>query len=229
MKVFLSLLLCAFTLSLKAQELTSTKGEREFSGRISHINTDASLVRFYLEFENQKYLNKKDQLDFWDTGNPRYRCRGYIVGRAPNYILVKVPEFRVCQKYVNMALGRYILFESQDLGNNILMGKEVYQILIKKQLALGGKLKRHEEELHQYIEKVNAVNERYQVLKDKLEAEWRDQIQALDEDKSVTLGKYQSTKNQLDDVNFKMEQYRIEDKNFVLDRWALDPRLYIPK
>lgn len=228
MKFLLFLLLGLFATALSAQELAQ-KADGEFSGRISHLNMDASLIRFHLEFENQKYLNKKDQLDFWDTGNPRYRCRGYIVGRAPDYILVKVPEFKVCQKYVNMSLGRYILFSSQDLANNILMGKEVYQILIKKQLALGGKMKRHEEELHQHIEKVNAVNQRYQVLKEKLEAEWRDQIQALDEDKTVTLGKYQATKNQLDDVNFKMEQYRIEDKNFVLDRWALDPRLYIPK
>lgn len=209
--------------------MASSADEGNFSGRISEINLQASLVRFYLEFENQKYLNKKDQLDFWDTGNPRYRCRGYVVGRAPNYILVKVPEFKVCLKYVNMAPGRYILFHSQDLSNNLVMGREVYQILIKKKLALGGKLKRHEEELHQHIEKVNAVNERYQVLKDKLEAEWREQLQALEEDKSVTLGQYQSTKNQLDEVNFKMEQYRIEDKNFVLDRWALDPRLYIEK
>ena len=228
MKFLLFLLLGLFAAALSGQEL-ALKADGEFSGRISHLNMDASLIRFHLEFENQKYLNKKDQLDFWDTGNPRYRCRGYIVGRAPDYILVKVPEFKVCQKYVNMSLGRYILFSSQDLANNILMGKEVYQILIKKQLALGGKMKRHEEELHQHIEKVNAVNQRYQVLKEKLEAEWRDQIQALDEDKTVTLGKYQATKNQLDDVNFKMEQYRIEDKNFVLDRWALDPRLYIPK
>lgn len=209
--------------------VSSDADDGNFSGRISLINQAASLVRFHLEFENQKYLNKKDQLDFWDTGNPRYRCRGYIVGRAPNYILVKVPEFKVCQKYVNMSPGRYILFHSQDLSNNIVMGREVYQILIKKKLALGGKLKRHEEELHQHIEKVNAVNERYQILKNKLEAEWSEQLQALEEDKSTTLGQYQSTKNQLDEVNFKMEQYRIEDKNFVLDRWALDPRLYIEK
>ena len=228
MRLFCALLLTFMsTLALSAEIVQKSDGE--FSGRVSHLNLQASLIRFHLDFENQKYLNKKDQIDFWDTGNPRYRCRGYIVGRAPDNILVKVPEFRVCQKYVNMSLGRYILFYSQDLANNIMMGKEVYQILIKKKLALGGKLKRHEEELHQHIEKVNAVNERYQVLKEKLEAQWRDQLLALDEDKATTLGQYQTTKNQLDEVDFKMEQYRIEDKNFVLDRWALDPRLYIEK
>jgi predicted nuclease with TOPRIM domain len=109
------------------------------------------------------------------------------------------------------------------------MGKSLIDILLKKRLALSGKLRREQKDLDSFIEKVNGVNARYQILREKLEAEWRDQVASLEEDKTTSLRNYKDLERRVDELDTKLQRYRIEDKNLKLDRWALDPRLYYKK
>lgn len=201
----------------------------EFAGRISKINTEASLLRFKLDFENAKYLNKRDRVDFWDERDSKVRCKGYIVGKSSDYILVKVPEYKFCDRTLNIAVGAYIKFFSPDLVNNLKMGRELLDILIKKKMALSGKMTRTKKELDSYIEKVEAVNARYQLLREKLEAEWRENLALIEEDRLVSLRNYKDLEQRVDDINYKLEQYNIAEDNFRTDRWSLDPRLYYKK
>ena len=226
----ISLLLLAQS-ALAEVNITAPKiGELgEFAGRISKINTEASLLRFKLEFENAKYLNKRDRVDFWDERDSKIRCKGYIVGKSSDYILVKVPEYRYCDRTLNIAVGAYIKFYSPDLVNNLKMGRELLDILLKKKMALSGKMTRTKKELDSYIEKVEAVNARYQLLREKLEAEWRENLALIEEDRLVSLRNYKDLEQRVDDINYKLEQYNIAEDNFRTDRWSLDPRLYYKK
>lgn len=209
------------------EEKIETLGD--FSGRISKINTQASLLRFRVEFENAKYLNKRDRVDFWDERNSRLRCKGYIVGKSSDYILVRVPDYQYCDRTINVSVGAYIRFFSPDLVNNLKMGRELIDVLHKKKLALSGKMTRTKKELTSYIEKVEAVNGRYQLLREKLEAEWRENLALIEEDRLISLRNYKDVEQRLDEINYKIEQYSISEDNFRTDRWALDPRLYYKK
>tara|TARA_R110002049_G_scaffold99946_7_gene243056 strand:- start:177 stop:887 length:711 start_codon:yes stop_codon:yes gene_type:complete len=201
----------------------------DFAGRISKINQSASLLRFKLSFENAKYLNKRDRVDFWDERDPNIRCKGYVVGKSSEYILVKVPEYTYCDRTLNIAVGAYIRFFSPDLINNLKMGRELLDVLLKKKIALSGKMLRTKKELSSYIEKVEATNGRYQVLREKLEAEWRENLALIEEDRLVSLRNYKDLEQRVDDINYKIEQYNIAEDNFRTDRWSLDPRLYYKK
>ncbi|MBT5092664.1 MAG: hypothetical protein HOM21_00380 [Halobacteriovoraceae bacterium] len=200
-----------------------------FSGRISKTNEKAEIVRIKVDFTNQKYLNKRDKVEFWDERTDHRRCKGYIVGKSADYLLLKVPEYIFCKRKINISPGVYVKFFSQDLINNIKMGTELTKILLKKRLAITGKMKTEEKELDSHIEKVNAVNERYRILRSKMEAEWRNGLAALEEDRTSTLRNYKGLQMRLDQLNFKLERYRVNDQNFKTDRWALDPRLYFRK
>ena len=200
-----------------------------FSGRVSKINKDAALIRIKLKFTNSKYLNKFDKVEFWTDINPKVRCKGVIAGKSPDYILIKIPNFTFCESFVSMANGKYLLFYSADLKNNVLMGRELVKVLLKKELALSGKLSRRKKELDSHIEKVNAVNSRYHVLKEKLNAEWRSDISKLEEDRLISLEAYKNIELRLGEVKYKLEQYKIDDDNLENDRWSLDPRLYFKK
>lgn len=233
------LLLCLFSISLIHQsvakveniDITSPKLNElgDFAGRISKINKSASLLRFKLTFENAKYLNKRDRVDFWDERDSNIRCKGYIVGKSSEYILVKVPEYEYCDRTLNIAVGAYIRFYSPDLVNNLKMGRELLDVLLKKKIALSGKMLRTKKDLESYIEKVEATNGRYQVLREKLEAEWRENLALIEEDRLVSLRNYKDLEQRVDDINFKLEQYNIAEENFRTDRWSLDPRLYYKK
>lgn len=200
-----------------------------FSGRISKINKDISTVRIKVNFDNIKYLNPKDKIEFWDEKNSTQKCKSYVVARTSDYLLLKVPEMLYCQAYLNFTTGAYFKFYSEDLLNNIKMGKEVVTILLKKRMAVIGQMDTRNKEITAHIERVNAINARYQTLKDKLEQEWTKELHALDEDRTFSVTSYKDLERRRDEIDQKLEQYKIKDENLTLDRWSLDSHLYFKK
>lgn len=201
----------------------------EFSGRISHTNSDAGLIRLKVDFDNVKYLNRKDRIDLWDEGRTNTKCSAYVVGKSNDYLLLRTPQFRQCERTLSLPKGTYMRAYSQDLANNITMGKELIDILLKKRTALHGKLSREKQKIETYTDKVEAVNSRYELLRQKLMAEWQKELGDLEEDQTVHLRNFENLKTRLDQVDKKLERYQIKDKNLETDRWALDPKLYTEK
>ncbi len=203
--------------------------EGVFSGRVAKVNEDAALVRIKVDFINMRYLNKLDRVDIWGELNPGSRCKSYIAGKSNDYILVKIPDFKYCRRSLAFGMGAYLRMFSPDLVNNLKMGRELKGILLKKRLAIHGRMMERKKELEAHIEKVNAVNARYTVLREKMEAEWRDQIASLEEDRINSLRNFKDLEIQLSEINHKLERYRIGDDNLETDRWALDSRLFFKK
>jgi hypothetical protein len=225
--VLLSVALLASPLVAKAQELFSEDGY--FSGRISKINRDIKTVRVKVDFDNIKYLNPKDKVEFFDEKNPSIKCKSYIVGRTSDYLLLKISDYKFCEMNLYFTAGSYFKLYSEDLVNNIKMGKEVVSILLKKRLAVIGQMDSRDKELKGHIEKVNTVNARYQTLREKLEQEWQKELHALDEDRVFALRSYKDLERRRDEIEQKLEQYKLKDENLTLDRWSLDSNLYFKK
>jgi len=87
----------------------------------------------------------------------------------------------------------------------------------------------YERSLEGHGEKVAATNSRYELLKRKLEAEHRKSLGALEEEKSHQFVLFKQFEARLNEVESKLESYRVHDQNYVVDRWALDPDLHIKK
>ncbi len=200
-----------------------------FSGRISKINDKASLMRVNVKFANMKYLNKQDRLEFWNEHNPLIRCRATIVGKSPDYVLLQINDFDFCLKKLFIAHGGYMKFYSQDLANNLKMGSEILSILLKKRLAVSGRLGESKKQLESHLDKVDSINKRYELLRQKLELEWQQELALLEEDRIVSLRNHKALELRLSEIEQKIEQYKVEDENLEIDRWALDPTLYFKK
>lgn len=229
MKLFILLTLGLLTTSIagSAQELFSEEGF--FAGRISKINRNISTVRVKVDFDNIKYLNPKDKVEFWDEKNPSMKCKSFIVARTSDYLLLKVSDIKFCETYLYFTTGSYFKFYSEDLVNNIKMGKEVVSILLKKRLAVLGQMESKDKELKGHIERVNTINARYKTLREKLEQEWQKELNGLDEDRVFTLRSYKDLERRRDEIEQKLEQYKLKDENLTLDRWSLDSNLYFKK
>ncbi|RLA64723.1 MAG: hypothetical protein DRQ88_07535 [Epsilonproteobacteria bacterium] len=219
MKYFLLILL----------SVSAHANEGLFSGRVSKNNPDAKLIRVFVEFDNLKYINRKDKLAFWKNGSPSTKCKGYILGKSTQYLLVKIPKYESCARKIPMGRGFYLKFFSQDLVKNIKTGRELMKILLKKRLGIKGQLEKAEKNLKSYVEKIEGVNGRYEILRQKLELEWGNQLSYLDEDKTNTLRYFKELEVRLDEVDHKLEIYRIADENLKADRWSLDPKFYFKK
>ncbi len=200
-----------------------------FSGRISKINYEIKTVRIRVDFDNVKYINVKDRLEFWEEKNSTFKCRGVVLGRASDYILIKVPEMSYCIKQIYFSTGAYFKFHSEDLVNNIKMGREVVSILLKKRQAVVGQMEMRNRDIITHAERVNAINARYQSLREKLDEEWRKELFGLEEDRTYALRSFKDLERRKDEIDQKLELYKVKDENLTLDRWSLDTNLYYKK
>lgn len=200
-----------------------------FGGTISRINPAARLMRVRSDFANIKFFNRKDRLEFWNESYPDQRCPAFVEGRTNDYLLLKVPDYDRCILRLHFTTGTYMHFESGDLKQTIKVAKELIEVLLKKRLAMNAKKQRHQRELDSYVEKVDTVNKRYEILKQKLEIEWQKELASLEEDKSRSFTEFKNSEARVNEIDTKLESYRIEDHNLKIDRWSLDPALYIKK
>lgn len=211
------------------EESTKDENGDHFTGRISRLNSPARLLRIRTDFENIKFLNRKDRVEFWSETYPDQRCVSLVEGRTNDYLLLKVPQFDTCVKRVHFTTGSYLHFQSADLAQTVVIAKELVEILLKKRLAMKAKKDRHQKELTGHVEKVDGVNKRYEILRQKLEIEWQKELSALEEDKANAFTEFKNSEARLNEIDTKLEAYRVEDHNLKLDRWSLDPALYIKK
>lgn len=200
-----------------------------FKGQISRLNGTARLMRIRTTFENIKFLTRKDRVEFWNNTYPDQRCVALVEGRTNDYLLLKVPLYETCIRKVHFTTGTTLHFQSDDLAQNVQIARELIEILLKKRLAMKSKKERLQRELTGHVEKVDAVNKRYEILRQKLEIEWQKELSALEEDKSQAFTQFKNAEARLNEIDTKLEAYRIEDHNLKLDRWSLDPALYIRK
>ena len=206
--------------------LSQVEKNASFGARILRVNREVELVYFKFDFENGKYLNKDDRVKFWNERNHLVSCEGDILGRTSDTFLLKVPNINFCERRIPLSVGAYMMFHSEDMKNNMIMGTHLVKILLKKRSVVSAMAERWKRELNSHMEKVNAVNVKYDVLRKKLEAEWQEQLQTLEEDRVAVVREHKSVQRQLDEIDSKLEQYKIEEDNFSLDRWSLDSRLY---
>ena len=225
--IFKILSLIIWLVSASAHAEVSENGF--FSGRLSKINLDISVVRVKVDFDNVKYINVKDKIEFWDEKNETKKCKSYVIGRTADYILLKISDIKYCERSLYFTTGAYFKFYSEDLLNNVSMGREVVSILIKKRMAVQGQMSLRDKELQAHMDRVAAINARYQTLRDKLEQEWQKEVLALEEDKAFSLRSYKGLERRRDEIDQKMEQYKLKDENLTLDRWSLDSNLYFKK
>ena len=209
--------------------LANKDSNAEFSGRVSNLNLDARLVRFKISFENVKFLNKGDEVEFWGQHQESNKCSGKVLGRSSDYILLKVYKLEWCNETSPLALGRFFHFYSVDLSNNISVARELTEILLKKRMALKGKIQRNKKLIDTYLQRVEAVNNRYELLRRKLEQEWREELTKLEQDQIEVVRNTNGLEVRLNEANHKLELYQVEDQNLKVDRWSLDKKLYFEK
>jgi hypothetical protein len=200
-----------------------------FSGRISRLNGKARLARIRTDANNVKFFNRRDRVEFWNDSYPEQRCMAMIEGRTNDYLLIKIPQYDSCIRRVHFTTGTVLNFESSDLKQTVKIARELVEILLKKRLAIRAKKDRLQRLLDGHVEKQDAVNQRYEMLRQKLEIEWQKELAALEEDKARAFKDFKFAEADLNAIDTKLEAYRIENHNLKLDRWSLDPALYIKK
>ena len=121
-------------------------------------------MRIRVRFDNYKFLNVKDRIEFWNEANTVKRCLAFIEARSPDYMLLRIPQYDQCISQVYLTVGSYLKFYSKDLRDNLSIAKDLTKVLLKKRLALGARKNRYENDLDTFDDKLEALNKRYEIL-----------------------------------------------------------------
>lgn len=227
--IFIFIISFVFSSNIFAVDYSDDENTVMFTGRISRLSKDAKLMRVRVDFKNAKFLKKQDRIQFWNETYPERRCRAFLEAKSNRYLLMRVPHYDKCLFNVSVTVGTYLHFYSEDLAKSITVAKDLMEILNKKRLALESRLKRYEKEMTSYVEKMDSVNKRYEILRQKMELEWQQELSSLEEDKTKSYTNYKNSQARLNELDHKIQQYRIQDQNLYEDRWSLDPKLYFKK
>lgn len=201
----------------------------DFAGRISKANPQGKLIRVRSDYGNMKFLRRQDRVEFWNDSYPEQRCSTSVEGRTNDYLLLRIPDYEGCLRRVHFTTGSYLHFSSPDLDRTVKVASELVEILQKKRFIMDAKKRSSERELDNHVDRVNVVNQRYEILRQKLEIEWKKELSALEEDKARAFTSFKEAEARLNEIDVKLESYRIEDHNLKLDRWSLDPASYTKK
>ncbi|MBF0312436.1 MAG: hypothetical protein HQK50_14275 [Oligoflexia bacterium] len=212
-----------------AIEIQEKLEKKQFSGRISKIRKDVSLIRVRVNFRNMKFFGKGDGVEFTPDQGSKFVCKGSVVGRSSEYLLVKLKDMDVCIGGSNIVVGSRVFLYGHELMSKLQMAKDVNAILMKKRLALQSMVNTEKKNIELNIEKVESVNKRYELLQQKLQQEWEDELSSLESDKITAQKRHEDLTSDLMEIEHKLEQYSISDENIENDRWALDPTIYTVK
>ena len=207
---------------------SSAREDGTFSGTVDHINEEAKLLRVRTTSLNAKYVGKGDRISLGDYGGMT-ECRGDVLARSKEHLLLKLPRFSLCSRNLPMVRGAWLKFYGHSLVDKVARGRKLVEILLKKRLALLGKLGEGDKDLKRHQEKMDVMNRKYGVLRDKVELEWRGALGILEGDRMRMLKKREEFEKRLTEVNRQLERYRVEDRVWELDRWSLDQRFYFKK
>jgi len=193
-----------------------------FKARLYSVKKEVGLLKFRTDFSNGRFLTPGSSVMFRTNINNDFFCEGVIVSKSLNHFLLKVTHMENCVRYQNLSLGINADFQSQDLEKNVISAQELIKVLNKKRMALFGKLKRVKKRLATFVERVSATNTRYDTLMEKLEAERQEALLALESEKIMDIQNFKNFSSKLDEIDFKLEKYRIHETNNTDERWSLD-------
>ena len=99
-----------------------------------------------------------------------------------------------------------------------MVARELVDILLKKRLALDARKEKLQRDLDIYTNKQEAINKRFEILRQKLELEWFKELSALDADKAKTFTDFKNTEARLDEIDHKLQIYKVKEDNFRKDQ-----------
>lgn len=200
-----------------------------FSATISSLNPSAKTMRLRSDFKNIKFFNRNDRIYFATQDSQQKSCAASVLGKTSRYLLVRVPTYTFCIKNIHMTVGTALTIFSVDLKKNMETVGELNQVLLKRRMATEARLVRLDRELQSYMQKLDTLNKNYEILRQKMEIEWKQELDALENDKLATYEKFKKTQEQLHELSFKRKQFEVANDNLTVDKWSLDRKRYFKK
>ena len=199
-----------------------------FEGKVEHINKKIKLIRIHTKESNVKYLGKGDLVYLGDRSGVT-ECRGELLARGREHILLKLPNFTFCSRNLSMARGVWLKFYGRSLAEKVAKGRKLIEVLLKKRLATMSLLGEEKKDLKRQGEKIDIANRKYGILRDKVEIEWKNALTELEGERTGMLKRHEEFEKRLTEINKQLEKYRVEGKEWEWDRWSLDQRFYFKK
>jgi hypothetical protein len=219
------LILLFSLLNLFAQDLSPDK----YSFHSVKYNEKARLLKVKGEFANIKYLVQGTRLEIWNPEKSLIKCKAWVRENTMGYLLLDIQNSAACINKIYLQPGSYLMAQSEELVKNLEVGKQAMEVMAKRRLILTGERENLQKELDAYTEKIEMTNKKFQLAREQIELEYKKEIGELERSRIDKVNTFQDLAARLEDLEFKMKRYEVEDQNFKTDRWSIDPTLHSTK
>ena len=201
----------------------------KFLARVSDKNRSTNILKLKYENGNLKFLKIGDSVNFRVKGQGYRECEGHIRDVEPPYLTMFVDDIEDCwKKNSYFRRGTILVFDSKLLSKRVYEGSVFRKILLRKR-----------EDYLRQLEGVNNFLWSYDQEKIKVAAKYDERINALEQKKRKGLEGMINKKNEniyiqsslmkkLNEIDSRLEKYRVERKELFFDRWSQDRDLDLP-
>lgn len=189
----------------------------EFSGKIVKNHQDKGMVRISSWSENLKFFRSGHRLHFWRRGMKSSDCQAVVLKHFRRELLVAVDEYARCSKALLLSEGTSLIFMSDDLSQTLYESKDLIHLLLKKRSAQIYRQGEINQKLKTHPQKVLAVNERFRILKEKLEKEWQEELYALEQDRVQQVEQRENINLKIGQIERELEENRYIDPSLEQD------------
>ena len=202
----------------------------QFKGRVSDRDEASSVFKVQSDSENVKFFKGGDQVRFKVEQNPNKDfCQGDIRTVEPGFFTMYVKNLYPCwNEGEYFRRGMILNFKSSRLAERVQDASEYRLILLKRR-----------EDYFKQLNKMNVFIWSFKQQKVQLAAQYDKKIEELKKKKRRALEGLLSKKNdvastqreliyRLDNLDEKLEFYRIENHSQKKNRWSKDHDLGLP-
>lgn len=247
-EILLLFILSSFAISAKANLVTPKFDDRgttdpdngkfidpsvnyeKFMGRVSDKSDSGKILKIKVSNNNTKFLKVGDELLFKvNNHNKRRFCRGSVRSVEDYYFAISVQDFSQCwgrDQY--FPRGTQLNFTAKVLSERVFSASKYREILILRKDG--------------FLKQLNGINHflwTYEQQKLKTAAKFDERINELRRSKQVALDRLIQNKQdnlvlqgelikKLDSVDQSLDHYKIERREYLVDRWNMDHDQSLP-
>jgi len=190
--------------------------------RVSRINPTKQLVRLRFESLNSKFLQTNDDLEVWNELTSSLKCQAAVIGKSSEYYLMRIYQWEKCFSRSGFTVGSLLFLSSKNLEKTLVNAREMRRILLLKRALTSSKIDQVKNGNENNLSNIEYINNKYETMIQKIKEDWNNSLKSANEIASNEEKLLNSYRNSINEIDFELERYKIEDENTKLDRWALD-------
>lgn len=201
----------------------------KFTGRVTDRDKSTNILKISSENKNIKFFRAGDLVSFTVASRDSNFCKGYVRNVEENFFVIYVKDIYSCWEDTDyFRRGSLLRFQSNQLSLRVREASKHRIILLKRKRDFFRQLNDVNHFVWSYDQQKVLTASDYDLKIVEIEKGKQKALEMLISKKKDQIRIQKELIRRLDELDEKLDHYRIERDDMLVDRWHLDHDLGIP-